>query len=258
MDVIPPRNPKGIPFRHGEFQVGVNFDSIELIFRNYLNAMNEHSTPVLLYSFTDAKVHDEKDFVMKVAWIDPNGNIAYITKKSIENSYVRKQTIVPEFKTPMINGIWTVMVINQENNELVVKIPFLVVPSDKNYVDYKTVSYKVDKEERQIMTKMFQESNKNEEDKKLLKLNHGRVDSNNVHSVNKENKTAWKKQLVNEFYTLESICYSDHADAEGKLEKHARILTLDIPSCKETVWSSLSPDPKSDISKFDNEFLKLV
>jgi hypothetical protein len=266
MNIIPPRDPKGIVFRQGEFQVGTIFDSMEQVFRNHLNAMNEHSQPVLAYSFTDAIVDNEKDFVMQVAWVDPNGNIAYITNKSIKNKKIspgkkrslRKEAIGPEFKTPMMNGIWTAMVINQQKHELLAKIPFLVFPSNENYVDSKTESYQVDQDESQILTKIFQESNKNEPDNKLLKLNHVRADSDHVQSANNEDNTSWNKQALNEFYTLESICHSDHTDNEGNLDNHAKSLNLNIPNCKETVWSSLSSDPKSSISSFDNELMKLV
>jgi hypothetical protein len=229
---------------------------MELVFRNHLNAMNEHSEPVLLYSFTEAKVQDEKDFVMKVAWFDPNGNVAFVTKKSITNTSVRKETIVPDFKRPMMNGIWTAIVINQQNHEFLVKIPFLVFPSNKNYVNSETVSYQVDPEEVHILTKIFQESNQNEQDKKLLKLNHVRVHSDDVQLVDNEAMTSWLKQLVNEFYKLVSVCQYD--TEESYLDHHKQMLDLDIPHCKETIWSSLSPDPKSTISKFDNKLLKLV
>ena len=258
MDIIPPRNPKRIVFRQGEFQVGTNFDSMELVFRNHLNAMNEHSTPVLAYSFTDAKIEYEKDFVMKIAWFDPNGNIAYITKKSISNSSVRKEAIGPEFKLPMMNGIWTAMVINQQNYEVLVKIPFLVFPSNANHKDYKKESYQVDQEDRQVLTNMFQESNKNEQDNKLLKLNKDLVGLDHAKSANNEDMTSLKKMLVNEFYTLKSICHSNNVIGEGKLDNHSKFPKLGIPPCKETGWSSFYPDPKSAISTFDSELRKLV
>merc|ERR1739847_133846 len=130
MDIIPPRNKKLIPFRQGYFEIGTNFHLMEGVFKNHLNAMNKHSEPVLAYSFAEAKIEQEKDFVVKVAWIDPKGNIAYITKKSITNKLMRKEGIHQEFHKPLMNGIWTAMVINQRNHELLVKIPFLVFPSN--------------------------------------------------------------------------------------------------------------------------------
>ena len=244
---------KGIPFRQGEFQVGTNFDPKELVFRNQLNAINEYSKPVLSYSFAESESEDEEKFVMKVAWIDPKGNIAYITEESITNSSVIKETIKPEFTfTFMANGIWTAMVINEQNNELLVKIPFLVFTSNENHVESKPILYKVNQKERQVLSKMFQESNKNEQDNKMLKLNH------QGHSANSNNKSAWQKHVVNEFYTLNFICHSEHANDKGNSDNHAKLLNPDIPPCKETLWSSLSPDPKSAISKFDNDLLKLV
>ena len=257
MDVMPPRNRKGILFRQGEFQVGVDLDFKDLVFRNYLNAMNEHSQPVLLYSLAYAKGDDEKDLVMKVAWVDPNGNIAFITKTSITNSSVKKETIEPEIKTPMMKGIWTVMVINDKKYELLVKIHFLVLPSNEPYVDSETVTYEVAQEERQNLRKIFEQDEPNN---KFLKLNHARLDSDQVQSPKNEDETSWQKQVVKEFYSLESICHSDYVDGGRNLDDHHRkgLNLRTIPRCEETLWSSLSPDPKSAISRFDNKLMNLV
>merc|ERR1712184_135656 len=65
---------KTITFRNGEFQVGSDFDLKELVFRNVLNAMNEDSKPVFVYSFAEADEKQEEKFMMKVVWTDPVGN----------------------------------------------------------------------------------------------------------------------------------------------------------------------------------------
>ena len=131
-------------------------------------------------------------------------------------------------------------------------------PSNENYKDSKIESYQVDHEERQVLTKMFQESNKNDQDNKLLKLNQDGVGLDHAQSDNNQDMTSWKKELVNEFYTLGSICHSDNIDDKEKLDNHAKFSNLKIPPCRETVWSSFSSDPKSSISTFDSDLRKLV
>ena len=90
----------------------------------------------------------------------------------------------------------------------------------------------------------------------MLKLNHVRVDLDNAQLENNEDSASWRKQLVNEFYTLVSICQYDNEDSN--LDNHAQMLNANMTNCKETIWSSLSPDPKSTITKFDAELLKLL
>ena len=62
---------------------------------------------------------------------------------------------------------------------------------------------------------------------------------------------------MNEFYTLVSICHADNGNNEGNIDNHTKRLNPDIPPCTETLWSTLSPDPKSSISMFDTKLSKL-
>ena len=121
---------KQITFRQGEFKIGTNFDPKEFVFRNFLYAMNEASKPALMYSFESAQEEDEHGFVMKVVWVNPNGDVDYVAEESLSNNSINKDTIKPDFKTPMMSGIWTVMVLNAQNNELLARIPFLIIPTE--------------------------------------------------------------------------------------------------------------------------------
>ena len=86
MDVIR----KQTTFRQAELLVGTGYDPKELIFRNFLFAMNENSSPMLMNSFKSAEEKDEEDFSMKIAVVDPNEDIVFVI--SIVFSQIKKET----------------------------------------------------------------------------------------------------------------------------------------------------------------------
>lgn len=48
----------------------------------------------------------------------------------------------------------------------------------------------------------------------------------------------WIDGLVHRFFVVKSICVVDH---------RVKIMFGELPICRETNWSSMGPDPKSDI-----------
>ena len=244
MDVM---GPKSIIFRSGEFQVGSDFDLKELVFRNVLNAMNEESKPVFVYSFSEADETQEEEFMMKVAWTDPAGNVAYITENFISNKSVNKENIKLELKTPLMSGIWTISVINEQNNQILGRLPFLVFPT-KNNVDHKILSYQENNADYETISKLLKQT-QTDRDIRYLTLNQKFSERDSIES--------WKKLLANDFYSLISMCHSIKDTDETK-DNHENLSNHNIPHCKDTIWSSLSPDPKSSISTFDEDLELLV
>ena len=236
-----------ITFRNGEFHVGSDFDLKELVFRNVLNAMNEDSKPVFVYSFAEANEKLEEEFMMKVAWTDPAGNVAYITENFISNKSINKENIKLELKTPLMSGIWTIYVINQQNNQILGRLPFLVFPT-KNTVDHKSVSYQENHADYETISKLLKQT-QTDRDVRYLKVNQKFSEIDSIES--------WKKLLANEFYSLISMCHSI-IDNEEMKDNHENLSNHNIPHCKDTIWSSLSPDPKSSISTFDENLESFV
>ena len=233
---------KQAAFRQSKFSVGSGYDPKELIFRNFLYAMNEDSAPMLMASLSQAQEEDDKDFIMKIVMVDPSGDIAYVTEKSVINGTLNKEAYKLELKTPLMAGIWTTMVINQKTNKLILKIPFLIFPT-KVDSNHKTVFQSLaSQDERKFFSKIFQDS-QSEDDLKYKNLNQDR------HNL------AWPKLLAREFYSLKnSICRSSIRAKPDNLDN----LSTDIAPCEETLWSSLSADPKSTITRFDKELSVLL
>ena len=239
MDVI--RKQK--TFRQADFLVGTGYDPKELIFRNFMYAMNENSSPMLMNSFQSAQDKEEEDFNIKIALVDPNGAIAFVTEKSVSNGTTDKDAFKLEIKAPLLPGIWTTLVVNLKNNDLLAKVPFLVFPTQDDYE--KVSNSHIAQEERNMLLKIFRD-NHNEEDKKFKRLN-----------LDRQNNE-WTKLLAREFYFLRDggICQSSFNDKS--LDNQTKKLSPGLPVCEKTIWSSFSPDPKSTISRFDKDLSRLL
>ena len=169
---------KDIEFRKGEFEVGTNFDVKEKLFRNFLNAMNENSEPVLVYSFKGTEAKNDQEFIMKVSWMDPKGDVAYVTEKSITNSSVDKQIIAPKLSVPLMSGIWTIIVLNEQNKQLFGRLQFLVSPT-QNILEDNPVLYNVSSKELLNLQKIAHKTQTKSE-KKLLALNRNLLSDANI------------------------------------------------------------------------------
>jgi hypothetical protein len=244
---------KDIKFRQGKFQLGENFDLKERVFKNLLNSVGSHSKPGLMYSVADSYETNEQNFTMKVAWIDPYGIVRNITYISISDISVNKEIIQPGFMTPMIPGIWTVLVINQRSNQFLCRIPFLVFSS--KVMEQNDMIYELNEELSQELVKIFQET-QSKHDMKLLKLSDKYLYSQQFQQDTNNNIIWSKLLLVKEFYSLVSICIV--VNDETYNDSDIDVPDLDIPVCKDTLWSSFSPDPKSSTSTFDEQLGRLV
>ena len=246
MDVIR----KQTTFRQVELLVGTGYDPKELIFRNFLFAMNENSSPMLMYSFKSAEEKEEEDFLMKIALVDPKEDIVFVTEKAVSNGTTNKDAISLEAKKPLMPGIWTTMVVNQKTNDLLAKVPFLVFPT-KNTVEYKTNSQLlVSKEERERLLKLFHKHSSDTQNNEGMTFKTLNLD---------QKKKEWPKLLAREFYSLkDKICESSFNDKSDHSDNQAKNRSPNLPLCEDTIWSSLSPDPKSTISKFDKDGSKLL
>ena len=241
---------KQTTFRQAELLIGTGYDPKELIFRNFLFAMNENSSPMLMNSFKSAEEKDEEDFLMKIAVVDPNEDIVFVTEIAVSNGTTNKDAVSLEAKRPLMPGIWTTMVVNQKNNQLLAKVPFLVFPT-KNPVEHKTNSQLlVSKEEHERLLKLFHKHSSDihsNEDMAFKKLN-----------LDRKSKE-WPKLLVRKFYSLKDrICQSSFNVKSDHSDNQTINRSPNLPLCEETNWSSLSPDPKSTISRFDKDRSKLL
>eukprot|EP00091_Calanus_sinicus_P020447 TRINITY_DN5588_c0_g1_i2.p1 TRINITY_DN5588_c0_g1~~TRINITY_DN5588_c0_g1_i2.p1 ORF type:complete len:139 (-),score=34.86 TRINITY_DN5588_c0_g1_i2:50-466(-) len=133
-----------------------------------------------------------------------------------------KDSLDPVLKSPLMAGIWTVVGVSK--GQLVAKEQFLVNPSEDVVEDNVAKNIAItDYELEQIV----------QEEK-----------NSNVNNKIQDEKEA--SEFMNAFYEVVDRC-SMGEDTIGQLGK-----------CSESVWSSLYPDHKSQISGVDPETGKLL
>ena len=137
----------------------------------------------------------------------------------------------------MISGIWTVVVVKSGSYELLSRIPVLVFPTKNGSMLRDGPLNKEIPEVGKLLLQIYQET-ESEIDKAFGTLNK---------SCLKYSRNQWQKLLANEFYLIDSLCQI-YDDDGFKIEDPAMVNPYRyIPFCEETLWSSLSPDPKSSI-----------
>eukprot|EP00090_Calanus_glacialis_P003355 TRINITY_DN12484_c0_g1_i5.p1 TRINITY_DN12484_c0_g1~~TRINITY_DN12484_c0_g1_i5.p1 ORF type:complete len:892 (-),score=268.22 TRINITY_DN12484_c0_g1_i5:184-2859(-) len=113
---------QGVKTRLEYIGVGTEFDPKELIFRNYLNLINQHSKPVLKVTFSEGQTE-----IVKFGWFDPNFDLVSTSQIQF-NDTSGKDSVGPVLKSPLIAGIWTVVGVSK--GHMVAKEQFLVNPSE--------------------------------------------------------------------------------------------------------------------------------
>ena len=214
-------------------QIGTDFDPKELIFRNYAGFIGPKSELALSHIWGYGT-----EGVVTFAWIDPAGDVA-----SYQDVTVGKESLIevhkPRIKTPLRPGVWTVKVLHV--NRIAVEVKFLVLP-------FATINGAPVTEEQ--VNKLhngpsgpYTLENLNDFQEKLKVSNPEELKSKSVINGKKFGKDllSWIDELTYQFWTAHDMC------SEEDLGFKCPELNL----CSETSWSSMSPDPKSEIKGVD-------
>ena len=244
-----------VKVRHGELTVSTKFDPKELIFRNFINAMDTDSEPVLMYSFSEATSGGRDDSLqLKAVWVDPNGDIAATNDMDISKNSTKEIVKLGQSKEPLVHGIWTVIVAETNTLQPLAWVPFLVMPKsvDDGVKNGQKQSYAVSAEDQGLLAKLLKKPQDNL-GQKLAQLN------NDLLQNGKEKGRWLQKKLLKEFYTVKSMCEATSIRDTTNENDYKGHLSLKLPNCEdETEWSSLSFDFKSSISHFDEQTKLLV
>ncbi|XP_076309198.1 xylosyltransferase 1-like isoform X3 [Tachypleus tridentatus] len=219
-------------------QVGTDFDLKEQLFRNFGRIIGPFSEPAALHKWGPGK-----EFSATFVWVDPTKTVAgsYEVRVESGNQDLHHK---PVFRQPLRPGIWTLLLMY--NWVLVAETHFLVVPLSV---------YNNDPIDRQ-KTRMIHSG-----PGKQPYVDH---DFSNVETLLKyTNKTLllqqaefnswkvgkdledWIDGLTTQFWTVQDLCF---VSVPQHPTGGALCLALDIDPCQLTLWSSKSPDPKSEIN----------
>jgi len=207
-------------------QVGSNWDGKESIFRNYGTILGVWDEPVLALRLASG----DKGSVT-VLWYDPLGAVVSSHSLSLE----KDATVAyhdPKPERPLRPGVWSVKLeLGEKGNPLLAQDSFLVAPLTHTSGREMTSPEKVNA--KQVPTG----------GKELL---HPSFPSwkRNVSKSGTELEV-WLDELVSAHWKLRGYCRTSaqerSADGDSVCGK--------IPYCVSTEWSTLSPDPKSELPR---------
>lgn len=256
--------------RMSVLEVSTDFDQKEQRARNYAKAMGVYAEPVVVFQLRKkpGKASQEKGTLANVTalWIDPVGNIAEISEIIMDDQpnliYFAKSNPVH----PMIPGVWTVKLL--QRGVAVAQVKFLVTPLQ--FLNQKPISETKAKIVNQGTENELNYGNSVEWDRHLLpredRMELMRKMQGNGERVGVELEQ-WIDRLVKNFYLIHEYCIvvSDSiVDSHGKVdikmemendgEQSTRNWQRELSEgsgrferCSKTSWSSLAPDPKSEI-----------
>jgi len=202
--------------RYTSMAVGTGFDPKELLFRNYLNLMDQSSRPQLRFAFKEG----EKE-VFTMGWLDPRGRLV-ATNTLQANDTAGVEGLTPALPAALEPGVWTVLAaltMLDETPRLVAKEKFVVMPSTPASSPAAPAPVVADGRLERFVTL---------EDRAQVPLA----------------TLAEAAVALQEFYTVPAWCEVVGEEGEGVCGGQA---------CRETPWSSRFPDPKSTILGVDEE-----
>ena len=179
--------------------------------------------------------------------IDPAGQIAAVQEEAIKPKDYSDITTF-NIQMPLRPGVWTSKLLHSW--QLVAEVEFLVTPLSR----YKN---------QPISDKMALEIHKGaQKDKreefpgvaKLLNIKNGdrlKSQADRKARYTGEKLREWIDNLADDFFTLKHVCVY-YNDSHNKKDKP---ICKRLPLCVQSEWSSLSPDPKSEIGNL-NEIIE--
>ena len=217
------------------FQVGTIWDQKERVFRNLAHLMGPMDDPVLVHRWVHGKAFD-----VKLMWVDPINVVTGIYEMRVVENWV-VSFHKPTFKKPMRPGKWTIkLVFSHKGEDMVIgQTNFLVIPltfskgqpiSAQDAVAANSGPPGGIYNTNDFLIEFDREANNTEALAKQAAENSRKAGSE---------LDAWVDGVAEYFWTVESSC-----TVRGKIPG-----CEDISPCESTLWSSRSPDPKSEIGK---------
>ena len=213
-------------------QVGTDFDPKELIFRNYPGFIGPNSEVGVRHVWGYGTPG-----VVTFAFVDPAGDVA-----SFQDVQLGRESLIeihkPRIRTPLRPGVWTVIVMYQLR--IAVSLEFLVLP----FASVRGIP--VNEEEVNRLHNGPDgpyTQDLNEFQGKLKVTNPEELKAKAVINGKKFGKDllSWIDDLTPGFWKGLDTC------SQEDLGSKCPLLNL----CSQTMWSSLAPDPKSEIKGLD-------
>lgn len=218
-------------------EVSTDFDQKEQISRNFAKILGPQSEPVVVLHLGPSESDATVTYNLTVVWINPTGKIGDISDLHIDDT--NAMTIhfgKTNMKQPLLPGQWVAKIIHRKS--ILAQCTFLVVPlstsADSSHND------------DLIESDFFAGSSWN-----IFASTKTEIASLERQAIANSRRVGldlmdWIDSLVDRFFVVKSVCI---------VAENAETMFGELPVCVTTNWSSMGPDPKSDIYE---EFNKLV
>uniref|UniRef100_W8C4M3 protein xylosyltransferase n=1 Tax=Ceratitis capitata TaxID=7213 RepID=W8C4M3_CERCA len=229
------------------FEVSSDFDLKEQVSRNFAKMLGPYTELVVSFTLTGASVSAHNDaahsYNLTLLWIDPLGRLQDFNELHIEDS----QTDAINYSKAVLNqpimpGIWTAKLIGR--TAIYAQTKFLVVPLtleagkpikperaklvNGGAESSLSATFEMPAEWRQYLPAPLDEQRLGKERAKAQRYG--------------DELNAWADDLISKFFFFRESCAVDGQALQMKFgEKEPLHL------CRETPWSSLAEDPKSDV-----------
>ncbi|XP_001604139.2 xylosyltransferase oxt [Nasonia vitripennis] len=220
--------------------INTDYDQKEQMFRNFLGGVGPMSSPALAYEF-DASVPVPQNFT--VLWLDPLYRLADINYLQIEESSLIGY-LKPQLSDPLQIGIWNVFVIL--DSKIIVKLNFLVTPL--THWRNRPIGHEKSREVNHGPATPYHVA-KDQADRWLEFLQPHITMKDTATRAGSEVRIGWQLErwvdtYIFEHYEVSRVCDAGEERPRSRA-KHSKSPLLQ--RCIATDWSSLAPDPKSDV-----------
>ncbi|XP_058124998.1 xylosyltransferase oxt [Anopheles ziemanni] len=232
-------------------EVSTEYDEKEQLSRNFPRIVGTNAEPALIFRLAPPTGELEKhkrnatNYSLTVEWIDPLGVVASSNHFTVEDNPTGPAHSFNHFqkgnklKTPLLAGVWSARLLHE--NVLLGVTRFLVASSTYRGMtlpEQHTHRQMLPPSDRRRSTNVASTSRKTRHGSSVGHSgDHGRNDHQDTDDPLQEQLD----KLVPEFFKLRETCLVNDGMPTGK-DQDVRFV-----DCASTSWSSLSPDPKSDL-----------
>uniref|UniRef100_A0A8C5WKH4 Xylosyltransferase 2 n=1 Tax=Leptobrachium leishanense TaxID=445787 RepID=A0A8C5WKH4_9ANUR len=218
----------GVIGRIQSLEVGTDWDPKERIFRNFGGLIGPLDEPVAVQSWTHGV-----NLTVTVVWIDPTYIVAASYDISVDSEAEYTQ-YKPPLTRPLRPGVWSVRILHFW--EMLAEVKFLVIPltiRNKEHLQQGDSWLLAGPPQGQYMEQSFQALSG------ILNLP-PRADvemkANLKSDFRGKELENWTDNGLRSFWSVGGVCTKTYSTTCPSL-----------PICSDTHWSSLSPDPKSEL-----------
>lgn len=203
--------------------MGSEWDGKESLFRNYGGILGVWDEPVAAVRLSTGQYNE-----LVITWDDPIGIRVSTYNMKLESGWFISYH-KPKLDQPIKPGLWTAR-LQTKTKTLLIQTDFLVVPLTHENKIRLTSPMSVNAQRTGVVIPR----NRNLFDRWKRNVTKSGVDLD-----------AWMDDLVGQYWTLDGHCRAGGRHPPGTAEGSCAWM----PACTTSAWSTLSPDPKSELGQ---------